>query len=54
MSKAIIPNDTKMFAQASAEPDVYAFVSADTEARKVFDLLENPNFVFIDIRNANR
>ena len=49
--RVIIPNDTKMFAQASFEDDVYAFVSADSEAKKVYDLLDNPNFEFIDIRS---
>lgn len=49
--RVIIPNDTKMFAQASAEPDVFAFVSADAEAKKVYDLLENPNFEFVNIRD---
>ena len=48
--RVIIPNDTKMFAQASVEPDVFAFVSADAEAKKVYDLLDNPNFDFINIR----
>ena len=48
--RVIIPNDTKMFAQASADADVFAFVSADAEAKKVFDLLEKPGFVFINIR----
>lgn len=48
--RVIIPNDTKMFAQASAEPDVIAFVSADAEAKKVYDLLENPDFEFVNIR----
>jgi len=48
--RVIIPNDTKMFAQASAEPDISAFVSADAEAKKVYDLLENPNFDFVNIR----
>ena len=45
-----LPNDTKMFAQASADPEVSAFVSADAEAKKVYDLLENPNFDFLNIR----
>lgn len=48
--RVIIPNDTKMFAQANADPDIYAFVSADAEAKKVYDLLENPNFEFVNIR----
>ena len=48
--RVIIPNDTKMFAQASADSEVFAFVSADSEAKKVYDLLENPNFEFVNIR----
>lgn len=48
--RAVVPNDTKMFAQASSEVDIQSFVSADSEARKVYDLLENPDFGFIDIR----
>ena len=50
MPRVIIPNDTKMFAQASAEPDVIAFVSADAESKKVYDLLDNPGFDFVNIR----
>ena len=48
--RVIIPNDTKMFAQASAEPDISVFVSADAEAKKIYDLLENPDFDFVNIR----
>ena len=39
-----------MFGQASCEADIRSFVSADSEAKKVYDLLEQPNFEFIDIR----
>jgi predicted nucleic acid-binding protein len=49
--RVIIPNDTKMFAQASSDSDVFAFVSADAEAKKVYDLLENPGFEFVNIRD---
>lgn len=48
--RVIIPNDTKMFAQASADPKVFAFVSADAEAKKIYDLLDNPGFDFVNIR----
>ena len=47
--RVIIPNDTKMFAQASAETDIFAFVSADAEAKKVYELLEDPGFEFVNI-----
>ncbi len=49
--RVVVPNDTKMFAQASVEADILCFVSADSEAKKVYDLLENPEFDFIDIRH---
>lgn len=51
--RAVIPNDTKMFAQASSEDDIENFVSADSEARKVYNLLEQPGFGFIDIREKD-
>lgn len=51
--RVIIPNDTKMFAQASAEADIVAFVSADAEARKVYALLDNPGFDFVNIRDLH-
>ena len=49
--RVIIPNDTKMFAQASAETDIFAFVSADAEAKKVYELVEDPGFEFVNIRD---
>ena len=49
--RVIIPNDTKMFAQASAETDIFAIVSADAEAKKVYELLEDPGFEFVNIRD---
>lgn len=48
--RLVIPNDTKMFAQAGSEPDIIGFISADSEAKKVFDLLDQPGFEFVDIR----
>ena len=48
----IIPNDTKMFGQASSEVDIRSFVSADSEAKKIYDLLEHPDFEFINIREG--
>ncbi len=50
--RTVIPNDTKMFAQASREPDIVGFVSAYSEAKKVFDMLEQPGFDFVDIRQS--
>ena len=50
--RAVVPNDTKMFAQADLENDVHYFVSADSEAYKVYQLIESERklkFSYIDI-----
>ena len=49
--RVVVPNDTKMFGQASCESDIRYFISADSEAKKVYDLLIQPDFVFIDIQD---
>lgn len=50
--RVIIPNDTKMFGQAGSEVDIRSFVSADSEAKKIYSLLKQPDFEFIDIREG--
>lgn len=50
----IIPNDTKLFAQANQEKAIEFYLSADSESRKIYQLLvdkpENGlNFTFIDL-----
>ena len=50
LQRTVVPNDTKMFAQAHFEQDIRFFASADSEAKKIYDMLPNPNFEFIDIR----
>jgi predicted nucleic acid-binding protein len=37
--RTIIPNDTKMFAQAEVMPVITHYLTADRESRKVYDLL---------------
>lgn len=52
--RVVIPNDTKMFAQADVEMDIDYFVSADSEALKVHKLLGanmEVHFNFIDIHS---
>lgn len=49
----IIPNDTKLFAQADCESSIESYVSSDTESSKIFNLLlelAKPKFQFIDLR----
>jgi len=51
-SRLVIPNDTKMFAQADTDSMAY-FISADSEAKKVYDVINEQKhlaFQFIDIR----
>ena len=48
----IIPNDTKLFAQADCEQSIEFYLSSDTESLKIFNLLKqeaNPKFQFIDL-----
>lgn len=48
----IIPNDTKLFAQADTEKAVEFYLSSDTESLKIYKLLAqhtNPRFQFIDL-----
>ena len=48
----IIPNDTKLFAQADTESAVDYYLSSDSESMKIYQLLKekaNPRFQFIDL-----
>lgn len=51
--RAIVPNDTKMFAQADVEPDINFYGTADVECKKVYDMIKTLegklSFDFIDI-----
>lgn len=51
-SRTIIPNDTKLFAQADCEKPVVYYLSSDKESQKIFDLLKEectPKFQFLDL-----
>lgn len=48
----IIPNDTKLFAQADSEKHIDFYLSSDSESSKIYNLLKqetNPRFQFIDL-----
>jgi len=48
----IIPNDTKLFAQADCEKPIEFYLSSDSESLKIFNLLRqesSPKFQFIDL-----
>jgi predicted nucleic acid-binding protein len=50
--RTIIPNDTKMFAQADVTPEVTHYLTADSECEKVYQLLkakEHPRFQFVHL-----
>lgn len=52
ITRVVIPNDTKMFAQADLDDTIDSYVSADVQAKKVIALLKegaNPRFSYIDI-----
>ena len=48
----IIPNDTKLFAQADCEQSIEFYLSSDSESWKIYQLLKKeaaPKFQFIDL-----
>ena len=48
----IIPNDTKLFAQADCETPIEFYLSSDKESLKIYNLLQQeaaPKFQFIDL-----
>lgn len=50
--RSIIPNDSKLFAQADSEKDIVYYLSSDTESKKIFNLLQKKSmlkFQFIDL-----
>ena len=51
--RSVIPNDTKMFAQANTVKNVKYFVSSDTEASKIFNILKNKANVHFDFLDIN-
>jgi len=57
-TRKIIPNDTKLFAQADVEENVGYYLSSDTESKKIYDFLvqsgAKPNFQFIDLHISHQ
>ena len=52
----IIPNDTKLFAQADCEKAVEFYLSSDIESNKIYKLLRqetSPKFQFIDLNTPH-
>lgn len=50
--RKIIPNDTKLFAQADVENSVEFYLSSDSDSLKIYNLLkqlDKPKFQFIDL-----
>jgi len=51
-NRNIIPNDTKLFAQADIEKNIEFYISSDSESYKIYNLIKeklNPKFQFIDL-----
>lgn len=52
--RAIIPNDSKLFAQAHIDKTIKYYITSDTESAKTIALLNKTiktNFTFVDIKN---
>ena len=55
--RTVVPNDTKMFAQADVEDEIKFYVSADSEAMKVYSLINEEyrmKFNYIDINISHK
>jgi hypothetical protein len=53
--RMIIPNDTKLFAQADIEKSINYYLSSDVQSIKIYNLLKeksNPQFQFLDLNIA--
>lgn len=51
-NRNIIPNDTKLFAQADIEKNIEFYISSDSESYKIYKVIKerlNPKFQFIDL-----
>lgn len=54
--RVIIPNDSKLFAQADTEPSIEYFLTSDSESQKAYNILKNatnPHFTIIDINRSH-
>jgi hypothetical protein len=55
-NRNLIPNDTKLFAQADCEKKVAFFLSSDMESQKIYNLLKEKttlNFQFFDLNTPH-
>lgn len=55
-NRNIIPNDSKLFAQADLDSTITHFVTSDQECQKVFKILKDhlkPSFEIIDIHTSH-
>ena len=54
--RSIIPNDSKLFAQADLDKSITYFITSDTRSKKTFKTLEKgikPNFEIIDVQESH-
>ena len=54
--RVIIPNDTKLFAQADCEKNIEYYLSSDSESSKVYEAIKEtvkPNFQFINLNTPH-
>ncbi len=53
--RSIIPNDSKLFAQAHSDKSIQHYITSDSESCKTINLLSNEikiNFIFVDINHS--
>lgn len=52
MERVIIPNDSKLMAQADAEKPIKYYISADARSKTIYDIIcgeLKPTFQFVDL-----
>ncbi|HAQ61728.1 TPA: hypothetical protein DCR49_07000 [Candidatus Delongbacteria bacterium] len=47
--RAIIPNDTKIFAQADLDPSVIQFVTSDKSCKRIYDIIKDKSIIRFEI-----
>jgi len=54
--RVLIPNDSKLFAQADTEPSIEYFLTSDSESQKAYNILKkftNPHFTIVDVNQSH-
>lgn len=57
VARILVPNDTKLFAQAEVQPDIQYYLTSDTSSARIYNFLKTAtplSFHFLDLSNSPR